>query len=213
MNEDLYPQSLPELTKLLWDKIQESRPSWLSSFYLSGGTALALHLGHRESEDLDFFSQGSFDGEELLNELSTLGSLENTEVKAGTLNTYLKGVKLQFLGYPYPLLESVVMVGVVPVSSVLDVACSKLVTVSQRGSKKDFIDLYFVLERYSLKELLESVHKKYSQIDYSQTHLLKSLIYFEEAEGQPMPRMHQDVSFEQVKEKITQVVKAFPLDT
>mgnify|MGYP001615793411 FL=1 len=83
-----------------------------------------------------------------------------------------------------------------------------------RGSKKDFTDLFFLLERYSLQNLLETMEKKYSGLDYSQTHILKSLVYFEDANKQPMPRMHKQVRWENIMSRITEAVKTifFSLD-
>lgn len=80
-----------------------------------------------------------------------------------------------------------------------------------RGSKKDFIDIYFLLERYSLAELLSLTKKKYAASDYSQTHILKSLIYFVDAEDQPMPRMHKQAQWQEITEKLILAVKSIPL--
>jgi hypothetical protein len=80
-----------------------------------------------------------------------------------------------------------------------------------RGSKKDFIDLYFLLQQFSLETLLTYTKKKYAESDYSGTHILKSFIYFDDAETQPMPRMHQDVSWSHVKETLISAVKSIPI--
>lgn len=192
--------------------LQDKNPSFLSGFYLSGGTALALYLGHRESEDLDFFSEQSFNPQHLETELRSLGTLDKTQLEEGTVNTFLDGVKLQFLEYPYSLLEPFLRWQHVQLSSVLDIACTKLQTISMRGSKKDFIDFYFLLNSYSLQELLQAAQKKYRNVDYNQTHILKSLVYFEDAEGQPMPRMHKEVKWEDVETKMKEVVKTISFD-
>ena len=84
-----------------------------------------------------------------------------------------------------------------------------LITVSARGDKKDFVDLYFLLQDYSLPELFNKLELKYPQTDYHQAHILKSLVYFTDADLQPMPRMHQDISWDQVKEAITKAVRNF----
>jgi len=78
-----------------------------------------------------------------------------------------------------------------------------------RGSKKDFLDLYFLLEKFSLSELFILLEQKYENINYSKTHILKSLVYFEDAEFQPMPRMHADVSWPQVKDRLVKLSKQF----
>ena len=172
---------------------------------------MALHLGHRESEDLDFFSQDEFDPEQLQRVLEKDLSLTDVTVETGTLNCYANGVKLQFLYYPYRLLEPLKTLDSIKISSVQDIAGTKLLTISSRGSKKDFIDLYFILELFSLKELFEILNKKYSDQDYNTLHILKSLVYFEDADDQPMPRMHKDVSWVTVKNVITQHVKMFEI--
>lgn len=211
MNTTFYPQTLPTDTAKLLRLIQQKNTNFLSSFYLSGGTALSLQLGHRESEDLDFFSQQPFKPELIDQQLLEYGKLSETELSSGTLNTYLNGVKLQFLHYPYRLLEPVLAWEGVYLSSVIDIACTKLQTVGMRGSRKDFIDIFFLLKQIPLKTLLQYTKKKYAESDYSETHILKSLVYFDDAEVQPMPRMHQDISWEQIKKEIITAVKATPL--
>ena len=206
-----FPLTLPAKTARLLKLFSEKKPDFLSSFYLSGGTALSLQLGHRESEDLDFFSEQSFEPDALEKQLHSYGTLAETELVKGTLNTYLDGVKLQFLLYPYRLIEPLVEWGSTRLSSVIDIACTKLQTVGMRGSKKDFIDIYFILQHFSLPELLEYTKKKYAESDYSETHILKSLVYFDDAEDQPMPRMHQDVSWEQVMRSIIKAVKSISI--
>jgi hypothetical protein len=74
-------------------------------------------------------------------------------------------------------------------SPVIDIACTKLQTISMRGSKKDFVDLFFLFEYFTLPELLKEAKRKYVAVDYNEAHILKSLIFFDDAEGQPMPRM------------------------
>ena len=126
----------------------------------------------------------------------------------GTLNTYLNGVKLQFLEYPYPLIKPTTKWGSISLSSVEDIAATKIQTIGMRGSKKDFVDLYFLLKQFTLPELFALMAKKYARVDYSQTHLLKSLVYFADAETQPLPKMHQPVTWDQVKKTIVSAVKA-----
>lgn len=203
----MFTQILLPKTASVLEKLKHIQP--LSGFYLSGGTALALQIGHRESEDLDFFSQSPFDPTSLQTALLPCGTLDSTEFSEGTLNTYIDGVKLQFLSYPYALLEPTILWEGVSLSSVVDIACTKIMTVSTRGSKKDFIDMYFLLHLFSLDELMQNLKKKYQNVSYNDTHILKSLVYFEDANAQPMPRMHKDVSWENVKQYITQIVAPF----
>lgn len=203
----IFPNTLPPKTAELVNLIQTQQPNFLNEFYLSGGTPLSLQLGHRESEVLDFFTQNSFDPQMLQQKLLRLGELKDTELAEGTVNTFLNGVKLQFLEYPYPLIKPIVQWQTIRLSSVEDIACTKLQTIGMRGSKKDFIDLYFLLERHSLDELFSLMNEKYQNVDYNKTHIMKSLVYFNDAQQQPMPRIHQEVSWGGVKEKIIEAVK------
>jgi predicted nucleotidyltransferase component of viral defense system len=179
----------------------------ISNFYLSGGTALALQLGHRESIDLDFFTQKDFDPQTLQQELENINSLQNTRLDKGTLNTYMNDVKLQFLHYPYHLIEKPQIWEGIQISSVIDIACTKLITISDRGSKKDFIDLYVILKTYSLPNLFTKLEEKYPNTNYNEPHILKSLVFFADADHQPMPKMHTEIEWGEVKSTIIQEVK------
>lgn len=207
MNRKFYPQTLPAKTAQLLNLIQTKTPAFLADFYLTGGTALSLLLGHRESEDLDWFSQKSFDPVNLQPQLVQLGNLDRVELEKNTLNAYLNGVKIQFLGYRYPLLKPLLTWGQIKISSLADIACTKLQTIGIRGSKKDFIDLFWLLKQFSLEELFEKLKQKYPGVDYSQPHILKSLVYFANADGQPLSRLHKKVSWEAIKKELEQKVK------
>lgn len=211
MSSTFFPQSLPSQTAHLLHLFEEKKPDLLAQFYLSGGTALSLQLGHRESEDLDFFSEQPFQPQDVEQQIRLFGTLSQTELEKGTLNTFLDGVKLQFLVYPYPVIEPLIKWQEIQISSVVDIAYTKLQTVGMRGNKKDFIDIYFLLKIYSLETLLTYMRKKYSKSDYSEAHILKSLVYFTDADDQPMPRMHIKVSWNQIKEELVSVVKSIDL--
>ncbi|MFH1561070.1 MAG: nucleotidyl transferase AbiEii/AbiGii toxin family protein [Patescibacteria group bacterium] len=203
----LYSQTLPPKTARLIKEFKRVKPRFLKNFYLSGGTALSLQIGHRESNDLDFFCQKDFDPILIQTELKTFGQLKNLQLDKNTLNAFLGGVKIQFLTYPYPLLKPIYNWEGLGLSSVIDIACTKLQTISSRGSKKDFIDLYFLLQKYSLPEIFQQLDKKYRKIDFNKVHILKSLVYFVDADKQPMPRMHQDASWKEIKNFVTKKVK------
>jgi len=205
----MHTETLPQLTDTLIKSFADQ--AFLQPFYLSGGTALALEIGHRESEDLDFFNSKDFDPLLLQKQLQEFGSLEDVEIADGTLNCFLNGVKLQFLKYPYPLLEKPIAWDGISISSIIDIACTKLMTVSMRGSKKDFIDVYFLTQQFTLDELIAKLHQKYAGTQYNLPHILKSLVYFANAEQQPMPRMHAQVSWEEVKKSLIEQVKNIKL--
>lgn len=205
----MHTETLASDTKKILDRI--SGQSFIKPFYLSGGTALALHLGHRESEDLDFFTSANFDPAKLQQRLEKVVPLSGVALEVDTLNCYADSVKLQFLHYPYKLLTLPVVWNNLPISSVSDIACTKLLTISSRGSKKDFVDLYFILQSFTLPKLFGLLSQKYQEVDFNLLHILKSLVYFKDADDQPMPRMHQDVSWPTIKKAIITCVKEYDL--
>lgn len=203
----MFSQTIESKTKRILDKIVSSGIS--AQFYLAGGTALAIHLGHRMSIDLDFFSRSDFSIEKIKKELSLLGDVVVNDQEDGTLNASLDGVKISFLRYDYAQLCPYVVFENVNLADERDIAAMKIDAASSRGSKKDFIDLYFLLEKYSLVELILFFEKKFSDIKYNKLHILKSLVYFSDAEAEPMPMMLKEVSWQKVKEKISQEVLRF----
>jgi len=211
MKTGFFINALPAKTAELLSLFQKTQPEFLNNFYLSGGTALSLLLGHRESEDLDWFNQQGFDPVKLQPKLEMIGRLSRVELEENTLNAYINGVKIQFLGYPYPLLEPTTKLQNLNISSLIDIACTKLQTIGMRGSKKDFIDLFWLLQQFDLEELLGKLKQKYLGTDYNQPHILKSLVYFANADGQPMPRLHQPASWEEIKQQLINSVKTIRL--
>ena len=202
---EFHIDTVPQSTQSALNNIRQIAD--IQSFYLSGGTALSLQLGHRESEDLDFFTKTAFQPQILQQRLLQYGELQEVMIDDGTLNVFMNKVKLQLLYYPYDLLESLIPYNGIYLSSVIDIACTKLITISARGSKKDYIDLYMILQNMSLQELFAKLEKKYKNVEYNIPHILKSLVYFNDADEQPMPRMHIDLTWEYVKSYIIGQVK------
>ena len=169
-------------------------------FYLAGGTALALHLGHRLSCDLDFFTRGRFNIDQILSILKSLGKVNVTQVTDDTFNGQLNGSSISFFIYPYPVLEPFSMYAGVQVASITDIAAMKVDAITRRGKKRDFIDLYFIA-RHSipLAQAMENYFRKFSGFNISRIHVIKSLSYFSDAEGDDMPEMIKPVRWQDVK--------------
>lgn len=196
----MHPQSINQKTKLVFEKIAKS--GIIPGFYLAGGTALAIQLDHRESIDLDFFSQKNFSNAELKNKLPKIGKFYLSSEEEGTLHGVLDEVKLSFLEYGYNLLYPLKDFDEIKIADERDIAAMKIDAISSRGSKKDFIDLYFLLEKYSLDELILFFEKKFNQMEYNKLHILKSLVFFADAENEPMPVMRKEADWEEIKDKI-----------
>ncbi len=175
--------------------------------YLAGGTALALELGHRVSVDLDFFSPDPLPHE--LEELAArVGDAHVVGREPRTLHMLVEGVQVSFFQYQYPLIGEVTKEGGICMAAPQDIAAMKIDAASSRGSKKDFIDLYVLLHTYTLPELIAFFEQKYAHIAYNKAHILKSLVYFDDAEYEPMPRMLIPVTWDEVKTRLTHEVTA-----
>ena len=195
---------LPEKQKEVFSSLQQME--WIRDFYLAGRTGLALQYKHRESVDFDFFSSKDFSNEEIITYLRTNGTLEILDEEKNTLHTLFNGVQLSFLGYKYNLINNLVYEGSIRLADTLDIGCMKLSAIVSRGTKKDFIDLFYILENYSLEFLIEKFHQKYNLNDHTYI-LLKSLVYFEDAEDDPMPLMKKQTDWKEIKKKIVKEVK------
>lgn len=194
-------------TQRVLEKIKKS--AFIKQFYLAGGTALAIQIGHRESIDLDWFSPEKFSIEQLRNGLADLGTFMVENQAEGTLHGVLDGVKITFLRYEYKQLYPFIEFKGIKIADGRDIAAMKLDAVSSRGSKKDFIDIYFLLKKYSLSELIGFFENKYSHLQFNTLHILKSLCYFDDAEGDPMPVMLQDVQWRDIKANIRKAVNEY----
>lgn len=167
-------------------------------FYLAGGTALAIQLGHRKSEDIDLFSQKPFNVEQFSHLLLTLNGVILAE-DDGTIHALIEGVKVSLLYYPYKLLLPFNMFAGLNVASIEDVACMKIVALSQRAEKKDFFDAYEILKMYKPVELKRMFLEKYGIEKINCYHILKSFFYFNDAENSPEPVTHRGTTWDEVK--------------
>jgi hypothetical protein len=174
-------------------------------FYLAGGTALALQLGHRVSEDLDFFSEKTFDPSVEISSLPGAGWVVR-EAASGTAHLTHAGVRVSLLAYQYPMLRPL---GSAPgpvdsrirLASVEDIIAMKISAIGSRGARRDFVDLYCALNTkgIDLQGALALFDQKFQEARYDRYHFARALAYFADAEREPMLRMLREVSWESVK--------------
>ena len=178
----------------------------LSGTRLVGGTSLALQYGHRNSVDLDFF--GSLD-DDLLAFRDCLESISHVNVikETKSIRIYnIDGVKIDFVDYSrYPWLADAVEEDGLRLASPKDIAAMKINAIEGRGTRKDFVDIYFLLQHYSLNEILGFYQEKYPE--HSLFRALMSLSYFEDAEKQMMPKMFASASWDEMKAFIIKEVE------
>ena len=179
------------------------------NFLLVGGTSLALQIGHRTSIDLDLFTSASYDLSTIPDQIKHLGQIRIVNQTPNILNLYLNEIKVDFVSYQYNFLSPGIIEDKIRLASIPDIAAMKLAAITGRGSRKDFIDLYFILQLYSLIELFDFYKTKFP--DGSDLLVFKSLTYFDDAEIEPVPNMIKTADWNDVKNKIITETRAlFP---
>jgi len=176
------------------------KSEFFSDFILVGGTALALQIGHRNSIDLDFFGNFEIDESEILTELEKFGNVMKSAGSKNILVCTVNDIKVDFVNYKYPFLDNHINIEGIRMASPKDIAAMKLNAIEGRGTKKDFIDLFFLLNQFSLVEMIEFYNQKY--VDHTDFMMLKSLTYFSDADLLPQPKMFVDFNWENCKSKI-----------
>lgn len=174
----------------------------LKNAYLAGGTAAALQLGHRQSKDFDFFIREKFSAKSLIKELHGLfPNFQLEKIAWGTVIGYIGKTRFSIFFYEYPLLfESKRFLGI-QIADLRDVAAMKIAAISDRGTKRDFVDLYFFIKNkiVTLEECLDLYDRKFRSLQQNKIHIIKSLSYFAEADIEEMPRMFRPISWKEIK--------------
>jgi len=180
---------------------------YFSNLYLAGGTSLALQIGHRKSIDLDLFGIFEADDISIAEILSSFGKIQLIK-KTPNIQIYIvNGVKVDIVNYKYPWIDNACKEDELRLAGKKDIAAMKLAAITGRGSRRDFIDLYFLLQEYNLQEMLSFYNEKYN--DGSSFLVLKSLTYFDDAEIDPQPFMLKKADWKQIKQIIVNSVAAF----
>jgi predicted nucleotidyltransferase component of viral defense system len=180
----------------------------LNQFGLVGGTNLSLRFGHRKSIDLDLFTNEPFDTEKLYNILeSRYKKIIQASQSETMLFLYINEVKIDLVLLPYPYLHPFEEIEGIRMVSIEDVAAMKLSAIARRGVKKDFWDIAELLSVFSIQEMIDFYKIKYSSRDIF--HLLRSLVYFDDAEGQKDPDPIKEMTWSQVKRKVQTAVDRY----
>jgi len=175
---------------------------------LAGGTGLALQFGHRYSEDLDLFRPESFDPQLVLDTLAKLGHVVVQTRSSGRLHAVVDGVRLSFLEAQASFLYAGTSYRGIVIADPADIAVMKLVAIGGRGSRKDFVDLFFLFRNgVALDSIFKMLRRRFRDIDYNEYHLRKALVYFTDAESEPMPKMIRNVPWAEIKKAIVEEVR------
>ena len=185
-------------------KILMARP-YLDKFFLVGGTALALQMGHRKSIDLDLFTLEDFDQDFLLKQLQEEFNVDVRVQSPSIFITEINNIKVDFVRHRYPLQYPLHLIEGVRMPDIKDIAPMKLDAVTKRGSKKDFYDIYYLLQQMALPELLDLYNNKFKLS--TMFHIVKSLTYFDDAEIDSQPFIFdKKITWLKVKKSIQKAV-------
>jgi hypothetical protein len=185
--------------------------SFKRDFYLAGGTGLALQLGHRDSIDFDFFSKKDIDTKKLylqIKETFKGCKILKVQEEKNTLTVFINGnIKLSFFTYNYKLIKKTINERYFNIASIIDIACMKLSAIVSRATNKDYIDLYFIFKKVSLKNILNNLNKKLPELDINL--VLKSLVYFKDLEIEPIKfKNNQYINFKTIEKNFKeQIIK------
>jgi hypothetical protein len=201
LHEETVDVSILKLIKSLQSK------EYLKGFFLTGGTALTLYLGHRKSIDIDLFSNFEFDTAQMLENISHDFRFQLFYSAANTLRGSISNIKTDIIANRYPYIKEPVIFDNYSVLSIEDIIAMKLNAIMTSGQRiKDFIDIYFLLGQYSIADMLSFYRSKYSQ--ENDTLILKSLIYFDEVDVYDWPVMIKNpwLKWDGVKKRIENAV-------
>ncbi len=197
--QSVYPETLGVLRELMKNPL-------LSEFYLVGGTAFALQIGHRISVDIDLFTNVTFDSITLSAELKEKYNFKGSLNRGYFLQGQIKDIKVDILKYPYKPSNNLIEIDGIRMIMLADIASMKMAAITNRGRKRGFIDLYFMLKYYSMKQIIEWYQQKYNTEIFM---LLQSLVYFEDADNDIDLNMIIPINWEEVKKEIKTEVQKY----
>lgn len=207
---------------MYWNIIDDNRYKLLKritetvsipKFYMVGGTALSLQLGLRESYDFDFCVPEQFNNELLIEELGSLGEIKVKQNQRGTCDVILSGVQVSFFYYPNKVINDFIITDEMlklKIASIIDIAIMKVVAIGGRGSKKDFFDLYHIINKceISIEEIVKGLIQKCGeQTNY--LNIIMGLSYFEDAEQEELPKVFVEYNWEEIKEFFIKIQQQF----
>lgn len=208
----MFPETIDSEQSILLEKLTGLYMP-IIEFYLAGGTALALQIGHRKSYDLDFFINRDFNENEIASYISSELSGDVVSVGKNTVYGLIDNVKISFISFKYKLIKDFIHYSNIKLASFEDIACMKCSAISLRSEKKDFFDLYEILKRIQPMELRILLTDKFQTNGFNPYYMAKTFFFFDEVEKSPDPVSLNGTTWEKVKsylisnEKI--ILKAF----
>lgn len=210
--DKMFPGAVPDNTKKSLAVLGQS--GILKDAYLAGGTACAFHLGHRISADLGFFTPAEFVPREFGDALRRTGKFVAVQESRGTVRGSFEDIQFSLFFYKYPMLFPFLRFGDINIAALQDLAAMKLLAISDRGVRRDFVDLYFICQEISLEEVFGLYDRKYGNFENMRFHILKSLVYFADADAETQELvMLKKVKWDEIKgffeEKVREIARQY----
>lgn len=181
----------------------------LQPYYLVGGTALALQIGHRLSFDIDLHGKVPLDYENLVKELEQLGKVVPIKEFDKVHQFVINDVRVDIVNRNYSLIKPILKIDGIRMASLEDIAAMKIYAIESRGYRRDFVDLFCLLDKFSLDQIIQFTHEKYPSTNM--LHVTRSLLDFHDAEEDEDPKMFNPISWEAVKDRIRVEVRRIVL--
>jgi len=206
-----YPHILSSTQNEILPRLSFTKPE----FYLGGGTALALQLGHRTSVDFDFYAPRKFDNQQMAQTINRLfpGTDTSSEQPENTLRLDVMGTEVSVFYYPYPLLDPVVDYGSVSLASLTDIAAMKTAAVVQRARQRDFYDIYYLIKELGMEKIITATYQKFPWYEENNVVVFTSLTYFTDAdndlEAERVKVFDRNVTWEMVKKRVKEETQKY----
>ena len=206
-----YPHILNPTQNEILPRLSFTKPE----FYLGGGTALALQLGHRTSVDFDFYAPRKFDNQQMAQTINRLfpGTDITPEQPENTLRLDVIGTEISAFYYPYPLLEPLVDYGSVSLASLTDIAAMKTAAVVQRARQRDFYDIYYLIKELGMEKIITATYQKFPWYEENNVVVFTSLTYFTDAdndlEAERVKVFDRNVTWEMVKKRVKEETQKY----
>lgn len=189
-----------------------SKTSFINDFYLGGGTALSLEIGHRKSIDLDFFTMKDFSPMRFTGEIKSFGKVTDAVSNYNSYRAFVNGVKLEFMYFAYEPFHEMYEWNGIKMLNPIDIAMFKLLAIIGRNRKKDIVDLFFIDEEIEpLENIFTEFTTKYDRGDINLLKQLELLFDDEQIEKSDMPHMLKsidwDYAYKHVKESIINAIR------
>lgn len=153
-----------------------------NNFGLVGGTAIAFHLGHRRSIDFDLFSYNTFPILSIRNKINQFFKIEQTLSQGeGELTVIVNGVKLTLFHFPYKIDFNTSFEDVIKIPDLLTLASMKAFALGKRAKWKDYVDLFFITKKFSLKQIVEKTIQLFGN-EFNEKLFRVQLSYFKDVD-------------------------------